>query len=144
MEHSLDDRIRDPIAASLDEADRIVAAAEERGRTLARRGPEADRSTLEDRLARMQELRLALVSGRSRMDTAYARLAETMAAVSERLALATREADFSPPPWPEGLGRTVEVKLSETREVTFRYGGDSSGFERPREAAYHRRPEAPR
>ena len=56
--------------------------------------------------------------------TASEILVETLAATSMRLVEIARDADFSPPPWPGGLDRIVELKLSETREVTLRLGGE--------------------
>jgi hypothetical protein len=60
----------------------------------------------------------------------YAALADALAASARKLAAAAAEADFSPPPWPEGIERTIEIKLSQTREISFRLGaeqGDAPG-----------------
>ena len=62
-------------------------------------------------------------------------MTEAMAATSMRLAEVARNADFSIPPWPSGISRTVEIKLAETREVTFRIesggGGRTDAGSRP-------------
>ena len=84
-----------------------------------------ERNLATSQLARLQELRAELDGNQERIDAAYVRLVETMAAASIHLVKAARDADFSIPPWPGGLGRTVEIKLSETREVTFRFARGS-------------------
>ncbi len=59
-------------------------------------------------------------------------MAEAMAVTSMRMAEIARDADFSIPPWPSGIRRTVEIKLAETREVTFRIEtGDPGGTDVP-------------
>ena len=47
-------------------------------------------------------------------------MAEAMAVTQPEARRAARDADFSIPRWPAGIRRTVEIKLAETREVTFR------------------------
>lgn len=74
-------------------------------------------------LARLSEIRADIERNRRRIDAAYVTLSRGMAATSARLVDVARHADFSPPKWPDGIQRTVEIKLSETREVTLRYEG---------------------
>lgn len=121
MARSLSDRILGPLSRSRDEADRIIADARERARALNAGEAGVERALAETQLARLAELRSELDRNRRRIDAGYARLAETMATASSRLAQTARDADFSPPPWPGGIGRTVEIKLAETREVTLRF-----------------------
>ena len=94
-----------------------------------RRGQPSERRLADRRLAQLRALRADLERDRSRLDTAYAELVEAMAAASERLLEGAREADFSPPPWPGGIGRTVEIRLSQTREITFRLGREGGSAE---------------
>ena len=63
---------------------------------------------------------------RDAVDAASAALTEAMASTARRLAEDARDADFSPPDWPGGIDRTVEIRLSETREVTLRLAGGGS------------------
>ena len=68
----------------------------------------------------LRDLRAQIVDQQRRIDRGYASLVETMAATSMRLAEAARNADFSALPQPSGLGRTVEIRLAQTREISFR------------------------
>lgn len=77
--------------------------------------------TVSEQLERLHELARQLRDQQRRLDLAYATMAEAMALTSLRLAEAARTADFSAPDWPSGIQRTLEVKLAETREVTFRF-----------------------
>jgi len=80
-----------------------------------------------EQLERLRELGRQLRDRQRRIDLGYATLVEAMAVSSLRLAEAARTADFSAPPWPAGIRRTLEVKLAETREVTFRFQGEDQG-----------------
>ena len=132
MPLSLAEQIRGSLDASRREADRILAEAEARTRELGARAAGVERNVATAQLARLGQLRAELDGGQQRIDAATVRLVETMAAASIRLVEAARDADFSIPPWPGGIGRTVEIKLSETREVTFRFaaGTGTAGPER--------------
>ena len=73
------------------------------------------------RLAQLEGLRDSIDRSRREIDLGYARLLEALAGAASRLVEITLEADFSPPQWQAGLGRTLELKLSETRELTVRF-----------------------
>ena len=81
-----------------------------------------------DRIERLRELQREIQDQQHRIQTAYAGFAEAMARRAAELAAAARDADFSAPAWPEDTRRTVEVRLAETREVTFRFGSDTEPF----------------
>lgn len=72
------------------------------------------------RVSRLNRLNHDIEERQHRIESAQVTLIEAMATAAVRLATVAREADFDPPPWPGGLGRTVEIRFSETREVTFR------------------------
>jgi len=128
---SLAAQIRGSLDASRREADRLLAEAEARTRELQARAAGVEHNVATAQLVRLRKLRAELDSGQERIDAATVRLVETMAAASIRLVEAARDADFSLPPWPGGIGRTVEIKLSETREVTFRFAR-GQGVDGPR------------
>jgi hypothetical protein len=73
-----------------------------------------------EELERLRDLGRQLGEQQRRLDVAFATMAEAMALSCLRLVESARVADFSPPPWPAGIRHTIEVKLAETREVTFR------------------------
>ena len=127
MPPSLAEQIRGSLEASRREADRIIAEAEARAREVQVRAAGVERNVASAQLARLQAMRVQLDSNQQRIDAGYVRLVETMAGASIRLVQAARDADFGLPPWPEGIGRTVEIKLSETREVTFRFARGEGG-----------------
>jgi hypothetical protein len=102
----------------------IVALVEERPGDRPEAAGGADRAPAGDRIDRLRDLQRQIQEQQQRIETAYAALAEVMAERAAQLAAAAREADFSAPEWPEGIRRTVEVRFAETREVTFRFGGD--------------------
>lgn len=133
MPPSLSEQIRGSLSASRDEVDRIIAAAEERAHAVNARAAGVERALAETQLARLAELHSELVRNGQRIDAGYAMLAETMATASVRLAEAARDADFTAPPWPEGIGRTLEVKLAETREVTLRFSSGAPASDQRRE-----------
>ena len=131
MPHSLAEQIRGSLSASRDEAERIIADAEERARAVNAGAAAMERAAVETQLARIAALRSELDRNRGRIDAGYARLAEAMATAAARLAEAAHNADFTAPPWPGGIGRTVEIRLAETREVTLRFtSGASASDER--------------
>lgn len=74
------------------------------------------------RVRALRELRAAIEHHAREIDLAHARMVETLAELSRRLAQIAAEADFSPPPLPPGLERTVELRLTETRELALRIG----------------------
>ena len=134
MSTSPADRIHADLAASRAEADRLLAQAQRRAAFLSAAAESSDRALAAARLARLGELRDRIAERRTRTQDGYASLVEAMAVAAARLAAAARTADFSPPPWPDDIGRAVEVRLSqtrrvvsETREVTIRLPGRGSG-----------------
>lgn len=117
---SLSEQIRASLVASRGDADRILIDAERKAAELSSLAAEADLALMRARLQRLGELRGQIEGQQRQIETAYASMAEAMAVTSMRLAEIARDADFSIPPWPSGIRRTVEIKLAETREVTFR------------------------
>jgi hypothetical protein len=120
MEPPIGERIRATIEAGRGDADRIVAvAAREAGRIVALASG-ADRADPASRIQQLRDLRLQIADQQRRIDSGYASLVEAMAESSMRLAAAARDADFSALPEPSGLGRTVEIRLAQTREISVR------------------------
>jgi hypothetical protein len=66
----------------------------------------------------IEEIRSALERHRNQIESACTILAEAFASASLELTEATRRADFTPDPYRGGLGGAIELKLSETREMT--------------------------
>jgi len=132
---SLSEQIRASLVSSRDEADRILVEAERKAAELSQLAGEADSALIRARLERLTALRVQIESQQARIESAYAAMSEAMAVTSMRLAQIARDADFSIPPWPSGIRRTVEIKLAETREVTFRIetsgGGGGDAGSRP-------------
>jgi hypothetical protein len=125
----LSEQIRASLVAGRDEADRVLVEAERKAAELSELAGEADRALIGARLERLAQLRAQIDGQRAQIESAYAAMAEAMAVASMRLAEIARNADFSIPPWPSGIRRTVEIRLAETREVTFRIetsGGDQT------------------
>ncbi|HET6831311.1 MAG TPA: hypothetical protein VFH44_08190 [Solirubrobacterales bacterium] len=119
MEPPIAERIRATIEAGRGDADRIVAvAAREAGRVVALGSAEPAHDA--KRIEHLRDLRLQIEDQQRRIESGYAGLIEAMAESSMRLAAAARDADFSALPEPSGLGRTVEVRLAQTREISFR------------------------
>jgi hypothetical protein len=116
----LADRIRESLASSREQADALLLAAERQARELSALAAATDDALVDARIARLADLRTDVATGLRRVGAGYAGMAEALAAGATRLAEASREADFRPPPWPQGIRHTVELKLSETREVTLR------------------------
>lgn len=135
MPSSLSEQIRASLVSSRDEADRILVEAERKAAELSQLAGEADSALIRARLERLTALRVQIESQQARIESAYAAMSEAMAVTSMRLAQIARDADFSIPPWPSGIRRTVEIKLAETREVTFRIetsgGGGGDAGSRP-------------
>lgn len=120
MPGALTGEIRDSLASSRAQADRMLAAAEAHARALTEMAAETDQALIEARLRRLTNLRAEIEEHQERIEAAYVAMAETMARVASRLAEAARDADFSIPPWPDGIRTALELKLSETREMTIR------------------------
>jgi len=117
---SVSEEIRASLVAKRRQADRVLADAERRADELAGLAGDADRALAAARIDRLRDLQRQIQAQQQRMQSAYAELAEAMALSAQRLAAIARDADFSIPAWPEGIRRTVEIRLAETREVTFR------------------------
>ena len=81
------------------------------------------------RSEQLRDLGREIEARQRRIDDGYATMIEAMAATSNRLVEAARDADFSSPSGPAARGRTVEVKMAQTREITFRFdpAGDPAG-----------------
>jgi hypothetical protein len=131
----LSEQIRASLVASRDEADRILVEAERKAAELTELAGDADRALMRARLQRLTQLRVQIEGQQARIESTRAAMTEAMAVASMRLAEIARNADFSIPPWPSGIRRTVEIKMAETREVTFRIetsgGGVSDAGSRP-------------
>jgi len=129
------ERLRDSLIATRDNADRMLAEAQENAARLSALAADTDRALGDARLARLHDLRSEADAQAHELSGAYAGMAEAMAGAAGRLVTIAREADFSIPPWPAGIGHTIEVKLSETREVTIRVASApprwSGGLDRP-------------
>ncbi len=82
-------------------------------------------------IERLRDAHRDIVDQLEQIEHGYAALTEAMAVSARRLAAAAQEADFSPPPWPAGIGRTIEVRLAQTREVTFRLGTEADDAHSP-------------
>lgn len=131
MDSSLVQQIRKALAANRGRADEVLRSAAEQARP-----PEAgaDSEALrraEQRLAEIERLRESIKRHSERIESGYVEMVEALASASMRLVEISRSDDFSPPPWPGGIERTVELKLSETREMTVRFGlGREQGRDR--------------
>lgn len=112
--------IQGKLAAAQERAEEILAQATQSALELGEEATRLDWELARVRLARIAGLREQIESDRASIESSTVRMAELMALTSERLMEHARDADFSPPPWPDGIGRVLEIKLSETREVTFR------------------------
>lgn len=121
MPPTIAEQIRTALASSRWEAERIVEFGERRARDLEGNADPQAVARAWAGLVQVRELRDLIEHHSREIDAAYARMAEALAATSLRLVQISREADFANPAWPGGLGRTVELKLSETREVTVRF-----------------------
>lgn len=102
------------------ESRRIIAEATE---AAARVSADADRAAREEvgrRLDAAIEVREEVAATTGAIDDACARLSESMARVAGCLVEQAGRADWSAPPWPGGLDRTVAIRLSQTRQLTLR------------------------
>lgn len=126
MTGALTGEIRDSLAASRAQAERILTAAENHARALTEMAAETDQALIDARMRRLNSLRDEIEEHQQRIEAAYAGMAEAMAKAAVRLSEAARDADFSIPPWPGGIRSAFELKLTETREMTIRIERDSS------------------
>jgi hypothetical protein len=126
------EQIRATLQAARGDADRIVAAAERRASEGAALATDTDLSLTAARIEQLRELQRQIHGQQQRIEIAFATMTEALAVTALRLTTAAREADFSSPSWPSGIGRTVEIKLAETREVTLRIesGGREGDIQR--------------
>jgi hypothetical protein len=122
---ALTGEIRDSLAASRAQADRILSAAETHAQALTEMAAETDQALIDARMRRLHALRAEIEEHQQRIESAYVGMAEAMAKAAVRLAEAARDADFSAPPWPAGIRTAFELKLSETREMTIRIERDA-------------------
>lgn len=127
MRSSIVDEIRGALAASRQEADGILARASEDAKALEAAGHVEIRRRARARLDEIEQLRASIDHHATAIESAYVGMVESMAATSARLLQIAREADFTPPEWPGGIPRTVELKLSETREMTVTLRRDGDG-----------------
>lgn len=86
------------------------------------RAQDAGRGRATAELERLSGVRAQVEGDTRRVELGYVDLIEALAAASARLVQAAKQADFSPPPWPAPARGPVEIKFSETREVTLRFG----------------------
>ena len=122
MAPSLGEQARGSLNEACRRAERIIAEAEADAARTAGAGPgEAAQDRTGSSIARLERVRSELARTHARIDDAEVRLVESLADAAVQLLAAARTADFSPPPWPDDIGRTLELKLSETREATFRF-----------------------
>lgn len=131
MEPSPIGQIQQALDAGRADADEILADARHRASELTAGASELDRQLIEVRIAKTKALLAEITAGGEAIGTATVRMVELAAATSALLVDHARQADFSPPSWPDGIGSIVEIKLSqtrqvvtETREVTFRIAAD--------------------
>lgn len=117
---TLAEQIHTALAASRWEADRVLDFGQRRARAAEADAEGEVEALTRARLAQLEGLRDSIDRSRREIDHGYARLLEALAGASSRLVEIVREADFSSPQWQAGLGRTLELKLSETRELTVR------------------------
>jgi hypothetical protein len=120
VEPPIGERIRATIDAGRDDADRIVAIAAREANRIVAVAEGADRAHAAARVERLRDLGREIEDQQRRIQNGYAAMVEAMATSSIRLVEAARNADFSTPPRPSALGRTVEIRLAQTREVSFR------------------------
>ena len=112
------ERLRASLLATREDADRMMREAEEHAARLSALAADTDRALANARVARLDDMRAHADAQKREVSVAYAGMAEAMAGAAGRLVTIAKETDFSIPPWPAGIGHTIEVKLSETREVT--------------------------
>lgn len=124
-----DERIRAAIDTNRRDAERIVAIAAREADRIVAVAEATDRTLAAARIEHLRDLGREIEDRQRRIDNGYATMIEAMAATANRLVEAARNADFSCPPGRTAPGRTVEVKLAQTREITFRFepGGGTAG-----------------
>ena len=127
MTGALTGEIRETLAASRAQAERILDAAENHAQALTEMAAETDQALIDARMRRLHALRAEIEEHQQRIEAAYVGMAEAMAKAAARLVEASHEADFSIPPWPGGIRTAFELKLTETREMTIRIERDGSG-----------------
>ena len=120
-------KIHETLAAGRAEADAVLTAAETEARALSEMATATDVALAEARLDRLLALRNEIDAHQRQIEIAFVAMAEALALAALRLAQAARDADFSPPPMPAGLGHVFEVKFSQTREVTLRLAAAGRG-----------------
>ncbi|GIK78190.1 MAG: hypothetical protein KJ006_10105 [Thermoleophilia bacterium] len=121
MEPPAGERIRATIDAARGDADRIVAIAAREANRIVAVAEGADRALATARVERLRALGREIEDQQQRIQSGYAGMVEAMAASTSRLVEAARDADFTSPTGPSTLGRTVEVRLAQTREITLRF-----------------------
>jgi hypothetical protein len=114
------EQIRDRLVAARVQAAGVLARAAADARAIEAEADGELRDLAEQRLAEIEQLRRAIDDHSRAIEGAYARMVESMAETAMGLLTVSREADFSPPPWAGGIPRMLELRLSETREVTVR------------------------
>jgi hypothetical protein len=114
------EQIRDRLATARAQADGVLVRAAADARKIETEADGELRDVAEQRLAEIEEVRRTIVEQSRAVEGAYARLVESMAETAMELLTISREADFSPPSWSGGIPWVVELRLSETREVTVR------------------------
>lgn len=114
------ERIHATIEGGRADGDRIVAVAAREGERRIAGAVSASSTLAVGRVELLQDLRRQIEDQQRRIEDGYVTMLEAMATTATRLAAAARDADFSVPRRPSGLGRTVEVRLAQTREITFR------------------------
>jgi hypothetical protein len=114
------ERIEATIERGRADADRIVAVAAREGERRIEAAAGAGGDLANGRVELLRDLRRQIEDQQRRIEDGYVTMLEALATTAARLAAAARDADFSVPRRPSGLGRTVEVRLAQTREITFR------------------------
>jgi hypothetical protein len=118
---SPEELIRTTLEGGREAAARIHAGAQADAAMIAARAAESDRRYAAERIVALGDLRAELAASRHRIDAASLAIVEAMAAAARRLALAARHSDFEPPRWPTRPPTTMEIKLSQTRELTISF-----------------------
>ena len=119
-------KIRASLTRGRAEADALLDAAEQEAQTLSQMADATDRALAEARLERLRALREEIETHQRQIEAAFVAMSEALATAALRLTLIAREADFSPPPLRGGITHAFELKLSQTRELTFRVAPNGS------------------
>lgn len=122
-------QIQDALGASREQADWMLARAAEDARELEANAALIVTQRARQRIEQIEQMRASIARHSAELEASFARLAETLAAISAELAGIARTAEFKAPEWPGGLARTVELRLSETRtrELTIRVQSGGPG-----------------